>query len=55
MCNISKKEAQIKTLRKSLQNGTCKNPFAVANKIKKLQHEVIVAYKGKAFEQFLAQ
>ena len=55
MCNISKKEAQIKTLRKSLQNGTCKNPFSVSNKIKKLQHEVIVAYKGKAFEQFLAQ
>ena len=55
MCNIQKKEAQIRTLRKSIQNGSCKNPYSVSNKIKKLQHEIIVAYKGKAFEQYLAQ
>jgi hypothetical protein len=52
---MTKKEAQIETLRKSIQNGTCKNPYAVANKIKKLQKEVIVAYKGKAFIDFLAK
>jgi len=55
MCNIQKKEAQIKVLRNSIANGKCKNIFSVTNKIKKLQKEVIVAYKGKSYEQFLAR
>ena len=55
MCNIQKKEAQIKALRKQMLSHKCKNPIAVDAKIRKLQHEVIVAYKGKAYEQYLAQ
>jgi hypothetical protein len=53
--NIGKKELQIKAIRNSIVSGKCKNIYAAQNKIKKLQHELITFYKGKAYEQFLAR
>jgi hypothetical protein len=55
MGKIERKKAQIKALRKQMLSHKCKNPIAVDAKIRKLQHEVIIAYKGKSYEQFLAQ
>ena len=53
--SIYKLEAQIKAIKKNIEDGKCKNVFAAKGKVKKLEHELIMKYKGKAFNEFLAR
>jgi len=53
--SIYKKEAQIKAIKKNIEEGKCKNVFAAKGKLKKLERELILLYKGESFNQFLAQ